>query len=61
VVAVYDALTVEGVVQERKKVKAGSILMVAVPSASEKPALKLRLGNLQPGENVPSSSTDSAS
>jgi hypothetical protein len=26
--------------------------MVAVASASEKPALKLRLGNLQPGENV---------
>jgi hypothetical protein len=60
VVAVYDALTVEGVVQERKKVKAeykeakekGSTVMMAVTSASEKSVLKVRLGNLQPGENV---------
>lgn len=60
VVAVYDSVTVEGVIQEKEKVKAeykaakeqGRTVMMAVSSEKETSVLKVRLGNLQPSEEV---------
>ena len=60
VVAVYDTVTVEGVILEREKVKAeykaakelGKTVMMAISSEKETSVLKVRLGNLQPSESV---------
>lgn len=60
VVAVYDSVTVEGVIQEREKVKAeykaakeqGKTVMMATTSEKETAVLRVRLGNLQPAESV---------
>ena len=60
VIAVYDSVNVEGVIQEREKVKAeykaakaqGKTVMMASTSEKEMSVLKVKLGNLQPFESV---------
>lgn len=60
VVAVYDQLTVQGTIKEREKVKAeykeakskGETVMMAASEPFEKSILRVRLGNLLPGESV---------
>lgn len=59
-VAVYDSVTVEGVIQGREKVKAeykaakaqGKTVMMAATSEKETSVLIVKLGNLQPFESV---------